>query len=125
MAKVSRRGGNTGRDRNQDDCHGRKGPEKTYTTKILVGTPWPEGIKVDVKRASRDAREGMVIVLTALFSGLLVAFVVYGMIMSHEYLLKHAFGLVQYGIGAVGVWAIGRKALQYVGTVGHDEDKSA
>jgi len=67
----------------------------------------------------------MVIGLSALFSTLLVAFVVYGMIMSHEYILKQAFSLVQYGLGAMGVWAVGRKALQYVGMVGYDEGKNA
>jgi hypothetical protein len=73
----------------------------------------------------RDVREGLVIGLSVLFGGLLIAFVGYGMIMSHEYLLKRAFDLVQYGLGAVGVWTVGWKALKSIGMVGHDEGKNS
>jgi hypothetical protein len=124
MAKAFQQGGTTRRAGNGNDAHGEHSLEKEGRTKLLVGTSWPDGIEVDVKPVPRDVREGMVIGLSALFSLLLVAFVVYGMVMSHEYILKQAFSLVQYGLGAVGVWVVGRKALQYVSTVGHDEGKS-
>jgi hypothetical protein len=125
MAKAIQRGSTTRRASSQDDAPGRQGPEQVRRPNILVGTPWPDGIAVVVNPPPWDVREGLVIGLSALFGTLLVAFVVYGMIMSHEYILKQAFSLVQYGLGAVGVWTVGRKALQYVSTVSYDESKSA
>jgi hypothetical protein len=124
MAKAAQRGGNTGRAGNRNDHHDEKGPEKARTTKILVGTPWPDGIEVAVKPVPRDLRDGVAIGLGTLFGALLVAFVIYGMIVSHEYILKQAFSLVQYGLGAIGVWAVGWKTLKYVGMVGHDKGQN-
>jgi hypothetical protein len=125
MAKAVQQGSTTRRASNQDDAQSRQGLEHVRRPNILVGRPWPDGIAVAVNPPPRDVREGLVIGLSALFGTLLIAFVVYGMIMSHEYILKQAFSLVQYGLGVVAVWTIGRKALQYVSTVGHDESKSA
>ena len=125
MDKAVQRGSTTKRASSQDAAQGRQGPEQVRRTNLFVGRPWPEGIEVDVKPASRDVRDAMVIGLIALFGALLVVFVVYGMIVSHEYILKQAFSLVQYGLVVAGVWAVGQKALKYVGMVGHDEGKSA
>jgi hypothetical protein len=124
MAKTSQTGGKIGRSVKRGDHEGEQSRRTSCSTKILVGTLWPEGIKVDVKPAAGNVKDFLVVGLGALFGGLLIAFVTYGMIVSHEYILKQAFSLVQYGLGAMGVWAIGWKALKYVGMVGHDENKS-
>jgi hypothetical protein len=125
MAKASQRGGNTGRAGNWSDHPGEQNRRNSRGTRILIGTPWPEGIELDVKSVPRDMKDSVAVSLSALFGGLLIAFVVYGMIGAHEYLLKQAFSLLQYGLAAMGVWAVGSKALTYVSTVGHDENKSA
>jgi hypothetical protein len=125
MAKALQKRGNTGRAENQGEHQGEENCRNSRSTKILVGTPWPEGFEVDVKPSPRDVKDAMAVGLGALFGGLLIVFVAYGMIVSHEYILKQAFSLVQYGLAAMGVWTIGSKALRYVGTVGHDENKSA
>jgi hypothetical protein len=125
MAKASHQGGNTGRAGSQGKHQGEQNRRNSRSTKILVGTPWPEGIEVDVKPAPQDVKDSMAVGLGKLFGGLLIAFVAYGMIVSHEYILKQAFSLVQYGLAAMGVWAVGSKALKYVRTVGHNENKSA
>jgi hypothetical protein len=124
MGKAVQQGSTTRRASNQDDAQSRQGLEQVRRPNMLVGRPWPDGIAVAVNPPPRDVREGLVIGLSALFGTLLIAFVVYGMIMSHEYILKQTFSLVQYGLGVVAVWTVGRKALQYVSTVGHDESKS-
>jgi hypothetical protein len=124
MAKASHRGDNTGRAGSRGEHQGEQNHRNSRSTKILVGTPWPEGIEVDVKPGPRDVKDSMAVGLGMLFGGLLIVFVVYGMIVSHEYILKQAFSLVQYGLAAMGVWAIGSKALKYVNTVGYDEDKN-
>lgn len=125
MGKAVRRGRTIRRASSQDNAQDRPGSEQVHRPNILVGRPWPDGIEVAVNPPPRDVREGVVIGLSGLFGTLLVAFVVYGMIMSHEYILKQSFSLVQYGLGAVGVWTVGRKALQYVSMVDHDESQSA
>jgi hypothetical protein len=125
MAKFSQPGGNRGEAGSQGEHQRVRNRRNARSTKILVGTPWPEGIEVDVKLVPRDVKDSVAVGLGVLFGGLLIVFVVYGMIVSHEYILEQAFNLVQYGLGAMGVWAIGSKALRYVGVVGHDENKSA
>ena len=97
MAKASQRGGNIGRARHWDDYHSGKGPEKACSSKILIGTAWPDGIEVEVKPVPRDLRDCMAIGLGALFGALLIAFVVCAMIVSHDYLLKQSFSLVVRG----------------------------
>jgi hypothetical protein len=72
MAKASQKRGNTGRAESQGEHQGEQNHRNSRSTKILVGTPWPEGIEVDVKPAPRDVKDAMAVGLGKLFGGLLI-----------------------------------------------------
>jgi hypothetical protein len=90
-------------------------PPKLRGTKILVGTPWPEGIEVCVKQARRDIKDSVMVGMAGLFGTLLTGVTAYAMLVSDTALLKQAFNLVQYGLGGVAVWAVGKKVLHHFG----------
>jgi hypothetical protein len=88
-------------------------PHKPRRTTILVGVPWPEGIEVHVKQARCDIRDSVMAGLAILFGMLLTGTMAYAMFTSDAPLLKQGFNLVQYGLVAVAIWAVGRKAHRY------------
>jgi hypothetical protein len=97
-------------------------PGKLFRTTILVGSPWPEGIEVHVEQDCRDVRDSVMAGMAGLFGTLLLGVMAYAMLASDAILLKQAFNLVQYGLGAVAVWAIGKKALHRLGKVKNVEN---
>ena len=97
-------------------------PRKPFETTILVGSPWPKGIEVHVEQDRRDIRDSVMAGMAGLFGTLLMGVTAYAMLAPDAVLLKQAFNLVQYGLGAVAVWAVGKKALHHLGKVENVEN---
>ena len=77
--------------------------------RVLVGTPWPDGISVEVEETPpEEPRVELVPLVFGAFAVLLTAFTAYAMATANQAMLDDVFRLVQYGVVASVSYALGR-----------------
>ena len=108
MAKSVQKDTQSNRGKGKRNHQIRGEQQKAKKPRILVGTPWPEGITVHNKQPHQHTKEQVIVGIAVLSGLLLVGFVSYAMAHADQDILKQTFKLVEWGLSFAAGWAGGK-----------------